>query len=185
MRVDTARVALRMMPLRMHVFMPRIACRQLRRLHRDECDAKWLPFAVHPASAPQRLLWLSPCAHGRRRMRWRQRASPTAVPVVAWSAIRRPGAEKLLSAVVNISTSQTLKGPTGVPLPSVPKGSPFEDFFEDFFNREGRRLPPGAQGVVARLRLRDRRQGRSHRHQQSRHRRCRRDRRQLSRRLAS
>jgi serine protease Do len=46
-------------------------------------------------------------------------------------------AEKLLDAVVNISTSQTVKGPQGVPLPRVPKGSPFEEFFEEFFNRRG------------------------------------------------
>jgi serine protease Do len=49
-----------------------------------------------------------------------------------------PIAEKLIDAVVNISTSQTMKGAQGVPLPNVPKGSPFEEFFEDFFNRKGR-----------------------------------------------
>src|SRR5262245_28408423 len=52
-----------------------------------------------------------------------------------------PVAEKLIDAVVNISTSQTLKGPEGVPLPKVPKGAPFEEFFEDFFNRKGGRPP--------------------------------------------
>ncbi|MFM9848799.1 MAG: Do family serine endopeptidase [Hyphomicrobiaceae bacterium] len=50
-----------------------------------------------------------------------------------------PIAEKLIDAVVNISTSQTMKGAQGVPLPNVPKGSPFEEFFEDFFNRKGGR----------------------------------------------
>ena len=30
-----------------------------------------------------------------------------------------------------------MKGPQGVPLPHVPKGSPFEEFFEEFFNRRG------------------------------------------------
>ncbi|MEZ5818417.1 MAG: Do family serine endopeptidase [Hyphomicrobiaceae bacterium] len=49
-----------------------------------------------------------------------------------------PLADKLTDAVVNISTSQKAKGPSGVPLPSVPKGSPFEEFFEDFFNRKDR-----------------------------------------------
>ncbi len=48
-----------------------------------------------------------------------------------------PLAKKLSDAVVNISTSQTVKGPQGVPLPTVPPGSPFEDFFEDFFNKRG------------------------------------------------
>ena len=50
-------------------------------------------------------------------------------------------AEPLLDAVVNISTSQTMKGPQGVPLPKAPKGSPFDEFFEDFFNKKGK---PGA-----------------------------------------
>ena len=53
-----------------------------------------------------------------------------------------PVAEKLIDAVVNISTSQVAKGPEGVPLPQVPKGSPFEDFFEDFFNKRGGRPSP-------------------------------------------
>jgi len=48
-----------------------------------------------------------------------------------------PLAKRLSNAVVNISTSQTVKGPEGVPLPNVPKGAPFEDFFEDFFNKRG------------------------------------------------
>ena len=48
-----------------------------------------------------------------------------------------PLAKRLSDAVVNIATSQTVKGPQGVPLPKVPKGSPFEDFFEDFFNKRG------------------------------------------------
>ena len=41
-----------------------------------------------------------------------------------------PVAEKLIDAVVNISTSQTMKGPEGVPLPRVPKGAPFEEVRE-------------------------------------------------------
>jgi serine protease Do len=46
-------------------------------------------------------------------------------------------AEELIDAVVNISTTQTLKTPEGTPLPRVPDGSPFEDLFEDFFNKKG------------------------------------------------
>jgi serine protease Do len=46
-------------------------------------------------------------------------------------------AEKLLPAVVNISTTQTLKsnrGSSGGPeMPQFPPGSPFEEFFRDFF----------------------------------------------------
>ena len=45
-------------------------------------------------------------------------------------------AEPLLDAVVNISTSQKVKGGQGIPLPNIPKGSPFEEFFDDFFNRK-------------------------------------------------
>ena len=48
-----------------------------------------------------------------------------------------PLAAKLTDAVVNIATTQTVKGPQGVPLPKVPKGSPFEEFFDDFFNKRG------------------------------------------------
>ncbi len=58
-----------------------------------------------------------------------------------------PIAEKLIDAVVNISTSQVAKGPEGVPLPKVPKGSPFEDLFEDFFNKKGGRAPPADRKV--------------------------------------
>ncbi|HTV67436.1 MAG TPA: DegQ family serine endoprotease [Rhizobiaceae bacterium] len=49
-------------------------------------------------------------------------------------------AEGLLDAVVNISTSQTVKGTEGqgtVPMPELPEGSPFQDFFDDFFNDPG------------------------------------------------
>src|SRR5512139_3993360 len=48
-----------------------------------------------------------------------------------------PLAERLSGAVVNISTTQIAKSPEGVPLPKVPKGSPFEDFFDEFFNKRG------------------------------------------------
>lgn len=50
-------------------------------------------------------------------------------------------AEGLLEAVVNISTSQNVTGTEGqgtVPLPQVPEGSPFQDFFDEFFkDRQG------------------------------------------------
>jgi serine protease Do len=47
-------------------------------------------------------------------------------------------AEPLKAAVVNIATTQKLKENQEVPLPDVPKGSPFEEFFEDFFERGDR-----------------------------------------------
>lgn len=43
--------------------------------------------------------------------------------------------EKLSPAVVNISTTQTVKGPTGA-FPKLPEGHPFEDFFKEFGNRD-------------------------------------------------
>jgi serine protease Do len=49
-------------------------------------------------------------------------------------------AEGLLDAVVNISTSTTVKGdenPEAVPMPELPEGSPFQDFFDDFFKDRG------------------------------------------------
>jgi serine protease Do len=48
-------------------------------------------------------------------------------------------AEGLQDAVVNISTTQTLKGAAGEAAPNGPgpKGSPFEEFFDDFFDDEG------------------------------------------------
>ena len=56
-------------------------------------------------------------------------------------------AEKLLPAVVNISTTQSVQNrtmPEG--LPQFPPGSPFEDFFKEFFERqqrgEGGNRPP-------------------------------------------
>lgn len=57
--------------------------------------------------------------------------TPAGLPSVAELA------ESLTDAVVNISTTQIAKGPEGVPLPKVPKGSPFEDLFEDFFSKRG------------------------------------------------
>jgi serine protease Do len=70
---------------------------------------------------------------------------------VAVSATARPApdsfadlAEKLLPAVVNISTTQTFKpdkqNDRSTPeRPQFPPGSPFEEFFKDFFDREGKR----------------------------------------------
>jgi serine protease Do len=46
-------------------------------------------------------------------------------------------AEGLQDSVVNISTTQTLKGTAeGLPNGPGPKGSPFEEFFDDFFDEE-------------------------------------------------
>ena len=60
-------------------------------------------------------------------------------------------AEKVIDAVVNISTSQTVEakggggGESRGAMPQLPPGSPFEEFFDDFFkNRRGG--PGGSKG---------------------------------------
>lgn len=60
-------------------------------------------------------------------------------------------AEKVIDAVVNISTSQTIEakaGPSGgdknSTMPKLPPGSPFEEFFDDFFKNH--RGGPGGGG---------------------------------------
>ena len=45
-------------------------------------------------------------------------------------------AEQISPSVVNITTSTTVAASTS-PTPSVPEGSPFEDFFNDFLDRQG------------------------------------------------
>jgi len=45
-------------------------------------------------------------------------------------------AEKTLPAVVNISTTQTIDRSAGPDRPQFPPGSPFEEFFKDFFDRQ-------------------------------------------------
>jgi serine protease Do len=47
-------------------------------------------------------------------------------------------AEKISPSVVNITTSTTVAGSAG-PAPVVPEGSPFEDFFRDFMDRNQER----------------------------------------------
>jgi serine protease Do len=43
----------------------------------------------------------------------------------------------LLDAVVNISTSQSVKEEGAGPQPQIPEGSPFQEFFEDYFDGQG------------------------------------------------
>lgn len=45
-------------------------------------------------------------------------------------------ADRLLPAVVNISSSQTVDSQAGIEVPAVPPGSPFEEFFREFFERD-------------------------------------------------
>jgi serine protease Do len=60
-------------------------------------------------------------------------------------------AEILLPAVVNISSTQKMEAPEDYPeMPQFPPGSPFEDFFEEFMNRQGQggipAVPPASLG---------------------------------------
>lgn len=55
-------------------------------------------------------------------------------------------AEKLLGAVVNISTTQTVAETRQVPLPQVPEGSPFQNFFDEFFDKNGKNKDSGNGG---------------------------------------
>lgn len=50
-------------------------------------------------------------------------------------------AERLLPAVVNIATTQTVKVNRGPDMPQFPPGSPFEEFFKDFYERNGGNQP--------------------------------------------
>jgi serine protease Do len=62
-------------------------------------------------------------------------------PLTARSQIRPENiadvAARVQDAVVNISTSQTVTPSQAVPMPQLPPGSPFEDFFEEFFKNKG------------------------------------------------
>ncbi len=64
--------------------------------------------------------------------------TPLTAPAMARGAPESfaPLVEQVIDAVVNISASQTVENRT-VPLPQVPPGAPFEDFFNEFFNRRG------------------------------------------------
>ncbi|MEE8334084.1 MAG: DegQ family serine endoprotease [Alphaproteobacteria bacterium] len=57
-------------------------------------------------------------------------------------------AAKLLPAVVNISTTQAVKRGEAAPqLPRLPPGSPFEEFFKEFFDRQQRQNPPNRRST--------------------------------------
>jgi serine protease Do len=80
-----------------------------------------------------------------------------AAAAIAWPALTGPAqargpenisdtAEAVIDAVVNISTKQTVDIGSGA-MPNLPPGSPFEEFFEEFFkNRRGGQGGPGAPG---------------------------------------
>src|SRR5664279_4569144 len=79
-----------------------------------------------------------------------------AAAAIAWPALTSPAAargpdsisdvaEAVIDAVVNISTKQTVDMNTTA-MPQLPPGSPFEEFFDEFFkNRKGQGGPGGSQ----------------------------------------
>ena len=50
-------------------------------------------------------------------------------------------ADQVSPAVVNITTSTTVAANLDQTMPQLPDGAPFQDFFNDFFNRNGRQQP--------------------------------------------
>ncbi len=54
--------------------------------------------------------------------------------------------DKVSPAVVNITTTTTVTSSAG-PRPTVPEGSPFEDLFRDFMNRQGQGAPRRASAL--------------------------------------
>ncbi|MFL5077848.1 MAG: DegQ family serine endoprotease [Microvirga sp.] len=81
----------------------------------------------------------------------------TLLPVEAWARAAPESfadlAEDIMPAVVNISASTTVEA-RGRALPQLPPGTPFEDLFEEFFNRRGQggQGGPGGQGDSPRQR---------------------------------
>ncbi|MEZ5808215.1 MAG: DegQ family serine endoprotease [Zhengella sp.] len=58
-------------------------------------------------------------------------------------------ADKLLDAVVNVATTQNTGGnEENVPVPDIPEGSPFKDYFDEFFRDRGRRGGPRKQNSL-------------------------------------
>lgn len=77
--------------------------------------------------------------------------APVTSAVIAANTFPHEGfadeAEKLLPAVVNISTTQIIKDEKGAKelpdFPQFPPGSPFEDFFKDFMEKHKGQMGPG------------------------------------------
>ena len=80
-----------------------------------------------------------------------------AAAAIAWPAFTGPAAargpdgisevaEAVIDAVVNVSTKQTVDISVNGAMPQLPPGSPFEEFFEEFFKNKRGQGGPGSQG---------------------------------------
>ena len=99
-------------------------------------------------------------------MSGRPAAAILLIGAIAWPMVPAPSlargpegisdvAEQVIDAVVNISTKQTVDMSSNA-MPQLPPGSPFEEFFEEFFkNRKGKNgeSADAAPHQLARLRL--------------------------------
>ncbi|MDF2813320.1 MAG: Do family serine endopeptidase, partial [Microvirga sp.] len=102
-------------------------------------------------------------AKSRRPSRFRAAASclavvtllATSVPMVAQARSAPESfadlAEEVTGAVVNISASTTVEARNRT-LPQLPPGTPFEDLFEEFFNRRGGQGNGGSDSAPQRQR---------------------------------
>ncbi|PHP67549.1 serine protease [Zhengella mangrovi] len=83
-------------------------------------------------------------------------ATPVALLVSAPVAAQQQGpasvadlAGHLLDAVVNVATTQSTGGDEeDVPVPDIPEGSPFKDYFDEFFRDRGKRGGPRKQNSL-------------------------------------
>jgi len=75
-------------------------------------------------------------------------AAPLTVAVPAFAQARPGGLADLVDqvkdAVVNISATQTIEDKTADAAPDLPKGTPFDDMFEQFFKNHGMNGAPHA-----------------------------------------
>src|SRR3954465_12392864 len=73
----------------------------------------------------------------------------TLLPLDAWARGAPESfadlAEEIMPAVVNISAATTVEARSRT-LPQLPQGTPFEDLFEEFFNRRGQGGQGGGNG---------------------------------------
>ncbi|HKJ63641.1 MAG TPA: trypsin-like peptidase domain-containing protein, partial [Hyphomicrobiales bacterium] len=65
-------------------------------------------------------------------------SAPQALAQIRGPASVADIADPLKAAVVNIATTQKLRDAQEIQPPDIPQDSPFEEFFDDFFNQEGR-----------------------------------------------